>query len=84
MKWGKNCSNGISIDVGGAIFIHVFGAYFGIAVALVLRKREFTKSEEREGSTYNSDKFAMLGTVFLWVFWPSFNGILANNDGYHR
>ena len=73
-----------AVDVGGAIFIHAFGAYFGIAVALVMRNRDFTKSESKEGSSYNSDIFAMLGSVLLWIFWPSFNGILAGHDAFHR
>jgi len=73
-----------AIDVGGAIFIHTFGAYFGIAMAFVIRKKDFSRSGHLEGSTYVSDIFAVIGTVLLWIFWPSFNAILAHNDAYHR
>lgn len=65
------------LDVGGAIFIHAFGAYFGIAVALVMRRRDFRVAEHLEGPQYSSDIFAMIGTILLWVFWPSFNAILG-------
>ncbi len=26
----------------------------------------------------------MLGTILLWVFWPSFNALLAEGDAFHR
>ena len=69
----------------GAIFIHTFGAYFGIALSLLMRKKDFGRfSENLEGSNYNSDIFSVVGTVLLWIFWPSFNAILANSDAYHR
>ena len=40
------------------MFVHIFGAYFGLMVSLVL-KRDFTS--EKEGASYNSDIFAMIG-----------------------
>jgi len=68
-------------DVGASMFVHIFGAYFGLMVSLVL-KRDLTS--EKEGASYNSDIFAMIGTIFLWLFWPSFNSGLAEGDAQHR
>ena len=65
------------VDVGGSIFIHTFGAYFGLAVSFCLRNIKTEESWEREGNRYTSDLFSILGTIILWVYWPSFNGLLA-------
>jgi ammonium transporter Rh len=56
-------------DCGGTIIIHVFGAYFGLAACATLGP---ALDEQLNGSSYNSDIFSLVGTVFLWLFWPSF------------
>merc|ERR1711962_1792805 len=73
-----------AVDAGDTIFVHIFGAYFGLAVARVLAKPSLSTSDN-EGSSYNSDLFSMVGTVFLWMFWPSFNaGAAAEGDAQMR
>lgn len=43
----------------------------------IFRSIKTEESWEREGNRYSSDLFSLLGTIILWVFWPSFNGLLA-------
>ena len=50
----------LSYFLGGAIFVHAFGAYFGLAVSMVHRRRNTGSSEPLEGSLYASDIFAMV------------------------
>ncbi|XP_055310101.1 ammonium transporter Rh type A isoform X2 [Sitodiplosis mosellana] len=67
-------------DAGGSIIVHAFGAYFGLAVSLVMRPtRQENTVGTNEGSSYISDVFAMVGTIFLWIFWPSFNSALLDD-----
>ncbi|XP_065586528.1 ammonium transporter Rh type A [Cyrtonyx montezumae] len=68
-------------DIGASMTIHAFGAYFGLAVTLILYRPGLRNKHKNEESTYHSDIFAMIGTLFLWLFWPSFNSaIAAEND----
>ncbi|XP_071074607.1 ammonium transporter Rh type A isoform X2 [Dasypus novemcinctus] len=64
-------------DIGASMTIHAFGAYFGLAVALVLYRSGLRRHENQE-SEYHSELFAMIGTLFLWMFWPSFNSAIAD------
>ena len=67
--------NGIGVtegfqDTAGSIIIHAFGAYFGLGLSLALTT-ERQRSQPIE-SDATSDRFAMLGSMVLWLFWPSF------------
>lgn len=73
-----------AVDIGGSMFVHAFGAYFGIAMSRTMWKKEWLTARPKEGSAYHSDLFAMIGTLFLWMFWPSFNSALAPGDDQQR
>ncbi|PFX22508.1 ammonium transporter Rh type A-like [Stylophora pistillata] len=66
-------------DVGGSVVIHIFAAYFGLALSWVMYD-ENVLDNHNEGSSYHSDLSAMIGTVFLWLLWPSFNAALLPPD----
>lgn len=59
--------------------MHAFGAYFGLACAKGFGKKE-QRGHTNEGSTYHTDIFAMIGAIFLWIYWPSFNAAVAATD----
>ncbi|XP_015835084.1 ammonium transporter Rh type A isoform X2 [Tribolium castaneum] len=73
-------------DAGGSMFVHAFGAYFGLAVSYVieLKKAKTITDNGLEESRYTSDLFAMIGTIFLWLYWPSFNAVELTGDGQQR
>eukprot|EP01127_Copromyxa_protea_P020306 TRINITY_DN6778_c0_g1_i1.p1 TRINITY_DN6778_c0_g1~~TRINITY_DN6778_c0_g1_i1.p1 ORF type:complete len:451 (-),score=26.14 TRINITY_DN6778_c0_g1_i1:284-1615(-) len=74
-------------DEGGSMFIHTFGCYFGLALSWIMFFRNKTYNplnHPHNITTYNSDTFSMIGTLFLWIFWPSFNGALADGAAQHR
>ncbi|KAJ8002979.1 hypothetical protein DPEC_G00164570 [Dallia pectoralis] len=70
-------------DAGGSMVIHTFGAYYGLSISWMLYRPNLDK--RLNGSAYHSDVFAMIGTLFLWMFWPSFNSAISyHGDGQHR
>lgn len=65
------------IDVGGTVAIHIFSCYFGLGVSQILYQPALRRGHVKEATTSNSDLLSLLGTIFLWIFWPSFNSVLA-------
>ncbi len=62
--------HGSFVDTGGSILIHAFGALFGLGVIMTMTtQKEFDTPIESDAT---SDQFSMLGSMILWLFWPSF------------
>jgi ammonium transporter Rh len=66
---------GTVADTGGSIVIHAFGAIFGIAAAISLTLKEHRKIPILADAA--SDRYSLLGSMVLWVFWPSFCAALV-------
>ncbi len=64
-------------DIGGTYAYHMFGAYFGLSVSYFLKR---SKQPADPPTGYIADIFSMVGTLFLWIYWPSFVGGLAEAD----
>lgn len=74
------------VDVGGSIYLHLFAAYFGLAVSLVLHQPKAVVEnfgKLKFGSKWN-ELLAMVGTLFLFIYWPSFNSVFAPRDLQNR
>jgi len=65
-------------DTGGSIVIHAFGALFGIAAAVSLTTKKDMEIPIQSDAT--TDKYSVLGSMVLWVFWPSFCAALVPAD----
>jgi ammonium transporter Rh len=73
------------VDVGGSMIIHLFGAYFGLACSFMLsRLRMVPVDETSRAASRVHDTLAMLGTLFLFCFFPSFNAALAAQTSMDR
>ncbi|PKN79237.1 MAG: ammonium transporter [Candidatus Cloacimonetes bacterium HGW-Cloacimonetes-1] len=67
---------GTVMDTGGSIVIHAFGALFGLgAIFSLTTQKEYTTPIEADAT---SDRFSLLGSMVLWVFWPSFCSALVS------
>ena len=69
------------LDSGGSVASHAFGAYFGLGVVATTAK----KFQDKPGPKTNkvSNEFCLLGSMVLWLFWPSFtSAVVAPELGY--
>lgn len=63
-------------DIGGGMFIHVFGCYFGMVLTWFCTSSR-TREHPDNVTNYTSDLLSLAGTIFLWIMWPSFNAAIA-------
>nr|XP_056700886.1 ammonium transporter Rh type A-like [Euleptes europaea] len=74
-----------AVDVGGTITLHVFACYFGLGVSVALYRPGLQRGHPKETPSYLSDLLSLVGTMILWVFWPSFIASLVQpGDAQHR
>ncbi|KAM4755828.1 ammonium transporter Rh type B isoform 3-T3 [Cyanocitta cristata] len=74
-------------DSGRSLTVHTFGAYFGLMVSRVLYQphKDKRKREEQQDMGHQLDVFAVVGTIYLWIFWPSFTSattVLDNAENW--
>jgi len=67
--------SGAFVDTGGSIVIHAFGAIFGLGVIMTMTTKE--EIELPVEADFTSDRFSLLGSMILWLFWPSFCAALV-------
>lgn len=68
-----------ALDAGGSMIIHTFGAFYGLGITFIC-KNKFSKDNKNMFETHESLVSSMLGTLFLWCYWPSFNAVLAGGE----
>ncbi len=81
MDGGLGITQGF-VDAAGSITIHTFGAYFGMGLIFMLSKMEHRKVAIESDAT--SDRFGMLGSMILWIFWPSFCSAIVPEADFQR
>ena len=62
--------------MGGSIYIHAVGTYFGIAASFWSLEKRF-KSDKNNGPNYNSNIFTFIFPMFLWMYWHFFIAAFA-------
>ena len=72
-----------AIDMGGSMYIHTFGAFFGLSLVMAYKFKGANVNINRVIGYYSAT-FSFIGTLFLFLFWPSFNSALALGSGRER
>lgn len=65
--------------VNSIMMLHIYGAFFGLMLTWILYRKGSEEPFEKEKYSHKSGLFSMLGTLFLWMFWPSFNSVLVDD-----
>ena len=72
-----------TVDTGGALYIHTFGAIFGLSISVVLfcstkSKTKINRFENLYRPNYFSYLTTFFGILFIFSFMPSFNATLSD------
>ncbi|KAG2460725.1 RHBG protein, partial [Polypterus senegalus] len=71
----------LNVDLHVSILhLHVFGAFFGLMMTWALSLPGKNRRHEKEKESTTTSLFSMLGTIFLWMFWPSFNSAFVEKE----
>ena len=71
-----------TLDAGGSTAIHTFGAFFGLAFTVIIGCKVWPSKPFQE--SWANSTFAIIGTFFLWMFWPSFNAGYFPTNNFQR
>uniref|UniRef100_A0A914XCP6 Ammonium transporter AmtB-like domain-containing protein n=1 Tax=Plectus sambesii TaxID=2011161 RepID=A0A914XCP6_9BILA len=63
-------------DAGHCMYVHLFGALFGL-FASRMNLKTFHRTHPQQARTYQSDIWTIIGTLFLWICFPSFNAAFS-------
>lgn len=66
------------LDTGGSVAIHAFGAYFGLGLIATTDKK--FKDAPLCECDKTSNEFCLLGSMILWLFWPSFTSSVVSPE----
>jgi len=69
------------VDAGGSITTHTYGTYFGLTTTWII---EHSGKKCKTEVSSHSNLFCWIGTLLLWVYWPSFNAVVAVYSGRTR
>lgn len=72
----------VGFDLGGSSSVYAYGGFFALVVGLVTWTHDTHHYDQQRNSTKDghSVTFALIGTLLLWVMWPSLNA--ARVSGY--
>jgi ammonium transporter Rh len=68
-------------DLSGSMVIHIFGAYFGLTASMFFNPKKAIEDrlKQNKGGHF-SDMVGMIGVVFLFMYWSSFNAVFADGE----
>lgn len=65
--------------------IHTFGAYYGLTCSYFFQPVKAIEDKYKQnGGNYYSNYLAMIGTFFLFLYWPSFNAATGQGAQQER